>query len=89
MRRPSLTLFRDLATPTFDADYERQQASLVAFHLTTTLAGQSGTMLLGLRFPHGVLDAPGVGLVVAALDAELAGREWTLPALPTEGAEKE
>lgn len=50
---------------------------MLAIHCTVL----RDAVCVGISLPHGVFDATGMGFVVQALDAELAGRAWDVPAV--------
>ncbi|KAK4698378.1 hypothetical protein P7C70_g7901, partial [Phenoliferia sp. Uapishka_3] len=79
---PSSALFRHPSTPVSNADYAKTKSPILSVHITT-LTGQEDVLLLGISAPHGVFDATGLGMIVAALDAELSGRQWTPPPSPS------
>lgn len=83
--RPPIALFRHSSTPRNAAEYAKRKAPLLAIHLTT-LSKHPEIVLLGISVPHSLVDATGMGMVCQALDAELQGKEWSVPVLPAEGA---
>lgn len=80
LARPPLDLFRRPSTPLSCMLYAESKSPLLEVHITTVPDG----LCIGLTLPHGVFDATGMGHVVHALDAELAGRPWSPPETSSE-----
>ncbi|KAK4704211.1 hypothetical protein P7C70_g1992, partial [Phenoliferia sp. Uapishka_3] len=61
------------------SDYSISQAPLLSLHITYF----DNVTCVGIEGPHGVFDGIGFGLVLEAIEAELAGRSWEIPRLDT------
>ncbi|KAG6849168.1 hypothetical protein H0H93_010845 [Arthromyces matolae] len=77
--RPPLSLFRASSTPSDLQSYATSKAPIISIHITELL----NCTCIGFSFPHGVLDAVGIGHFIHGLDDELNGRTWDAPAIST------
>ncbi|GAA5822970.1 hypothetical protein JCM3770_002483 [Rhodotorula araucariae] len=74
--QPDMAYFRHPHLPSTFAAYADSGASLLAVHVTVF----SDAVAVGLATPHGLFDATGLGYAVRAVNAELSGGMWTVPA---------
>ncbi|KAK4705702.1 hypothetical protein P7C70_g505, partial [Phenoliferia sp. Uapishka_3] len=72
---PPISHFRDSSTPSTVAGLAKSKAPLISVKVSTFVDCQ----VIGVTVPHGVFDAIGLGLILKAIDAELSGREWSIP----------
>jgi len=77
LSRPSFKYFRHPNTPNAIGAWASQNLPIISIHVST-LQDCTG---VGIVFPHGVFDGFGMGLVIHALDAEMNGKEWEVPAV--------
>ncbi|KAG6819200.1 hypothetical protein H0H93_014405 [Arthromyces matolae] len=75
--RPPLNLFRAPSIPSDLQSYATSKTPIISIHITELL----NCTCIGFSFPHGVLDAVGIGHFIHGLDAELNGRPWDAPAI--------
>ncbi|KAG6819126.1 hypothetical protein H0H93_015122 [Arthromyces matolae] len=83
--RPPLNLFRASSTPSDLQSYATSKAPIISIHVTKLL----NCTCIGFSFPHGVLDAVGIGHFIHGLDDELNGRTWDAPAISTTNVVRE
>ncbi|KAG6837577.1 hypothetical protein H0H93_006991 [Arthromyces matolae] len=83
--RPPLRLFRDTSTPSDLQSYSTSKAPIMSIHVTELL----NCTCVGFSFPHGVLDAVGIGHFLHGLSDELHGRPWDAPAIYSTNVVKE
>ncbi|KAK4704357.1 hypothetical protein P7C70_g1853, partial [Phenoliferia sp. Uapishka_3] len=76
--RPSLEYFSKAGTPIVPKDFVKVDPPPFLSIQVTVL---SNATCVGVTLPHLVFDAFGAGMVVQALDAELNGRDWVVPAI--------
>ncbi|KAG6830789.1 hypothetical protein H0H87_007042 [Tephrocybe sp. NHM501043] len=74
--RPSLKFFRHSSTPNSLGSFSSSNAPLVSIHVSEI----ANCTCVGISVPHGVFDAFGIGQIIQALDAELSGKSWDVPA---------
>ncbi|KAG6834491.1 hypothetical protein H0H93_009339, partial [Arthromyces matolae] len=65
--------------------YATSKAPIISIHITELL----NCTCIGFSFPHGVLDAVGIGHFIHGLDDELHGRTWDAPAISTSNIVRE
>jgi len=69
--------FRTPSTPNSLHTLASQNLPIVSIHVSTL----QDCVCIGLTLPHGVFDGVGMGMVIQALDAELNGKDWEVPAI--------
>ncbi|KAH6918021.1 hypothetical protein BKA70DRAFT_1416046 [Coprinopsis sp. MPI-PUGE-AT-0042] len=66
-------------------DYDFKDAPLTHWHLTLFKHAGEEYTCIGVHYSHGLLDGVGFSMVMHALEAELASKEWQVPPLPHAG----
>ncbi|KAG2005693.1 hypothetical protein CC2G_002077 [Coprinopsis cinerea AmutBmut pab1-1] len=71
-------------------DYASKDITLTHWHVTHFAGLDEGKdySCIGVHWTHGVFDGIGFSLVLRAFEAELAGKPWDVPPLPTPGPNK-
>ncbi|KAG6849061.1 hypothetical protein H0H93_011608 [Arthromyces matolae] len=75
LSRPPLKYFRHPSVQSSLHSYAASKAPIVSIHVTHL----KNCACIGITFPHGVLDAVGMGHFLHGLDHELHGRPWDAP----------
>jgi hypothetical protein len=86
------TLFKNPDTPrTVNGWTEDASAPLLNWHVTHFPGrdgGEASYSCIGLTFPHAAFDGMGIASVVHAVEAELLGNKWSIPAALKPGPNK-
>ncbi|KAF9033508.1 hypothetical protein BDP27DRAFT_1348479 [Rhodocollybia butyracea] len=77
LERPPLKYFRAHDTPSSLSAYATKRLPLMAIHVSL----MQNCTCVGISFPHGVLDATGMGMAIRGVNAALNNLEWTPPML--------
>ncbi|KAF9062163.1 hypothetical protein BDP27DRAFT_1451869 [Rhodocollybia butyracea] len=77
LERPPLKYFRAHDTPSSLSTYAAKRLPLMAIHVSL----MQNCTCVGISFPHGVLDATGMGMAIRGVNAALNNLEWTPPML--------
>ncbi|KAG2008258.1 hypothetical protein CC2G_013710 [Coprinopsis cinerea AmutBmut pab1-1] len=65
--------------------YAKHRAPLTHWHITHFKHPGEEYSIINIHYSHGVHDGVGFALLIHAVVAELAGKEWDAPPLPTPG----
>ncbi|KAG6836547.1 hypothetical protein H0H93_006927 [Arthromyces matolae] len=79
--RPPIKYFTHPSVPNAISSRSSSKSPIISIHVTQF----SNCACIGINFPHGVLDAFGLGQFISALDHELHARPWEAPSLPEPG----
>jgi hypothetical protein len=77
---PAPRHFRSPAALAANTGFASKRSPIISLHVSIFTDGTC----IGISFPHGLVDARGMGEVVHALDAEVHGRAWTAPEVEEE-----